>query len=30
MSTMDLPKPVMAFSGDFAEGNASDELEKLD
>lgn len=30
MSTMDLPKPVMAFSGDFAEGNASNELEKLD
>lgn len=30
MSTMDLLKLMMALSGGFAEGNASDELEKLD
>ena len=30
MSTMDLLKPAMALSGDFAEGNASNELEKVD
>lgn len=30
MSTMDLLKLVMALSGGFAEGNASNELEKLD
>lgn len=30
MSTMDLLKLMMALSGGFAEGNASDELDKLD
>lgn len=30
MSTMDLLKLMMILSGGFAEGNASDELEKLD
>lgn len=30
MSTMDLFKVMMAFSGGFVEDNASDELEKLD
>lgn len=30
MNTMDLLKLMMAFSGGFAEGNDSDELEKLD
>ena len=30
MSTMDLLKLMMALSGGFAEGNASDELKKLD
>lgn len=30
MSTMDLLKLMMALSGGFAEGNASEELEKLD
>ncbi len=30
MNTMDLLKLMMALSGGFAEGNASDELEKLD